>query len=547
MYAFLLLTATLGAAPAVVQANSSVDEVTVYQGTAKVTRLAHIELPAGDVQVVFPELPESLTDDSINTEGKGIAKARIFGAQVERVTHEETLSAEARAAQQRLRELEDKDRSLADKLKIAEARKKFVDSLKATYAQERNQNLATRPVEAKELAGMSDFVARQTEVALEQERSSELARRELAKQINAARSEVQKLSAKRNVSSKSISVDLQVKHPGSFDLKVSYLVPGPTWSPNWDARLDVAKGTVELSLSGLVSQASGEDWNDVKLALSTAQPSRALYVPELYPQYLDRRPQAYRSQASAAESAPAKARAVAMAPVMDSGGELRDEVTVAERPTATVQQGLLSTSYVAPRRESIGGTGRSKKALLSTQTLKADVRRLTAPSRDAQVYLTARAINDGAAVLLAGPVNVFLGDEFLGKTQLPTVPPQDEVKLAFGADHRVKVERKLVERKHDTSGLFSKEDSYRYHFRTTVKNLYTDPTTVTLLDQVPVSRDSSIQIKVLDGSTPATEKEDPSKPGVRAYKLTLNPGVEKAIDLLYEVRSPQGVEVAGLE
>src|SRR3989442_2673026 len=73
-------------------------------------------------------------------------------------------------------------------------------------------------------------------------------------------------------------------------MEVSYVVPSASWSPTWDARLDAEKPSVGLSLYGAVQQSSGEDWSDVKLAVSTAQPQRGLYVPELSARYLDKNP-----------------------------------------------------------------------------------------------------------------------------------------------------------------------------------------------------------------------------------------------------------------
>ena len=58
---------------------------------------------------------------------------------------------------------------------------------------------------------------------------------------------------------------------------------------------------------------------------------------------------------------------------------------------------------------------------------------------------------------------------------------------------------------------------------------------------MPVSRDATIEVKILDKSTPTTEAPDASKPGVRGYKLTLDPGQEKVGGAcVYEVRHPQG-------
>ncbi len=218
-----------------------------------------------------------------------------------------------------------------------------------------------------------------------------------------------------------------------------------------------------------------------------------------------------------------------------------------QEPAAELAQGLLSATFTAPRRESVDGAGRARKVFLARFPLAAEVSRTAAPRQDPVAYLTAKAVNETGAPLLPGNASVFLGDEFVGQAALPSTPQGGEIKLAFGADERIKIERKVVERRHETSGLLSKDDVTRYRVRTSVKNLTSAPAAVRLLDLVPVSRDEEIRVSVLDGSTAPTEPDDPMKPGVRAWALQLRPKEEKVIELRYEVRFPRGMAVSGLE
>lgn len=546
-----LLPALAFAAPNILKTHSRVDRVIVYQGTAKVMRTARVELPAGDVQVLFEHLPLQLLDDSLGIEGSGSAKAKVFGATVEQTTRAEANSPEVHAGEEKVLQLEQLDRVLDDQVRSANERKAFVSSLRATYSQERSQNLPVRAVDAKELTAMADFIVKQTDLVQEQLRKSESQKYELAKQLTAARGELAKLNAKRNVTTKTIAVELRVERAGTFDVGVSYLVAGASWQPAWDARLSAEKGVMELSLSGVVSQTTGEDWADVTLDVSTAQPTRALYVPELGPRYLTKYVPAYGGARPGSASMQGRAAAPAPSMAMEEEGSAADEDAeeshALETPTAQVSQGLLSASFKAPRRETIEGAGKPRKALLAIFPLKAELVRLSAPSIDQQVYLTAKAVNDAGVPIMAGAVNAFLGDEFLGRSSFGHIPLGDEVKLAFGADERIKLERKQVERHHETAGLFTKDEVFKYRYRTTVKNLYPTRVSVTVLEQLPVSRDESIQVKLLDGSTATSEKEDPNKPGVRTYKLDLEPKAEKVIELVYEVRYPRNQAVSGLD
>jgi len=548
LLAFVLVFPALAAADDL-KAPSRVEAVTVYASSARVTRVAKVTLPPGDVRLLLEGATDRLVDDSIHVRGRGTADAKVFGASVERVVGAEAAAEEARAAQDRLDRLQDQDRTLLDDFEVAQARRQFVASLRSTYSEERAKNLAVRGVSSREWADLAGFAGREHAAAVAAARRVEVARRELGRRVEAARAELQKLEAKRGTARKTIAVELRAETGGSFEVEVSYLVPTAGWRPIWDARLLPEKKIVELALHASVAQSSGEDWSGVRLAVSTAEPGRGLRVPDLQPHWIDRyRPPEPRPLAAQAPMRAEARKAVSAAVPAEEKGEAEAPMDRAmEEPAAEITAGMLSAAFTAPRRASVDGAGRARKVFLARFPLAAEVSRTAAPRLDPVAYLTAKAANETGVPLLPGEASVFLGDEFVGRAVLPSTPPGGELKLAFGADERIKVERKVVERRHETSGLLTKDDVYRYRVRVAVKNLTSIQAAVGLLDLVPVSRDEIIQVKVLDGSTPPTEPEDPMKPGVRTWILPLQAKEEKVVELRYEVRFPRGTAVSGLE
>lgn len=531
-----------------VKATSRIDAVTVYRQSARVTRVARVELGSGAARVVLDGLPLELDDDSIRVEGSGPARARLFGVTVEAVTAGATATAEARAAEEKLERLMDEDKGHEDRIRAAQARQKLVESLRSTYSEERAKNLAVRAVSTKEWAEIAAYVEEELARTSAELRKIEGARRELARRVAQARAELEKVQAKRGQTTKAVAIELEADRGGALDLAVSYSVGSAGWGPIWDARLAPESGTMELSFLGSVWQRTGEDWSDVALAVSTAQPARGLFVPKLEPVYLRRfEPpvaiaKAQRGYRSAAPSA-APSAAEALQRADDPGGEEAVDLEVVQ---ASVQEGLLSTSFTAPRRESVDGSGQARKISLARFPLKAEVVYTAAPRVEAAAFLTAKAVNETPFPLLAGQAGVYVGDEFAGRSPLPFTPPGGEIELAFGADERVEIDRKVLERRRESSGVVSKEEVYRYRVRIGVKNRYAAPIGVRLLDLVPVSRDEKIKVEILPGTTAAT-REDPERPGVRTWELALAPREEKVVELRYEVRYPRGFPVSGLE
>ena len=127
-----LLAIPLPAPAADLRVTSRVDAVTVYRSAARVTRVAHLELPGGDSRVLLEGLPAGLDDESLRVEGKGTARARVFGVTAEPFTRAEAALPEVRAAEERLEGLQGEDRTQDDRIAQARARAKFVESLRAS-------------------------------------------------------------------------------------------------------------------------------------------------------------------------------------------------------------------------------------------------------------------------------------------------------------------------------------------------------------------------------------------------------------------------------
>ena len=66
-------------------------------------------------------------------------------------------------------------------------------------------------------------------------------------------------------------------------LRLRYLVDGANWSPSYNARTDSKHQQVAVEYNASIEQMSGEVWNNVTMALSTATPSLVAKAPILEP------------------------------------------------------------------------------------------------------------------------------------------------------------------------------------------------------------------------------------------------------------------------
>jgi hypothetical protein len=72
-------------------------------------------------------------------------------------------------------------------------------------------------------------------------------------------------------------------------VRLHYFVPGARWAPSYTVRLDRAMRAGSLELRAMVGQATGEDWRDIALTLSTAIPQQWTELPELRSRRIGRR------------------------------------------------------------------------------------------------------------------------------------------------------------------------------------------------------------------------------------------------------------------
>ncbi|MEZ4468652.1 MAG: DUF4139 domain-containing protein [bacterium] len=98
--------------------------------------------------------------------------------------------------------------------------------------------------------------------------------------------------------------------------------------------------------------------------------------------------------------------------------------------------------------------------------------------------------NTGKRPVLGGPVNIFVGTDFIGQGRLETTGPGGELTLPLGADEDLRVTRKVIAHT-VTEGVFSKEEVTTYRTAIEVANDKRRPVQVRVLDQVPISNDQT--------------------------------------------------------
>lgn len=539
--------------------------VTVYPDRARVTRRGTVVLPAGQHRVRIAPLPLGLHRDSVRVGGQG--PATVLGVDVLTDHQPRTTDETAAAVEEQRRQVSAEITELADHGAVETQRAEFLTLLAqragGTYA----RALASGDATGEDVAAFADSIARQ--LAESRERQREFKRRadEARDRLAALDRQLQALTNSRRPDRLAVEVTVAVAagdggvgdvvagdvvaqdgdaaDSAEVTLELSYVVDGAGWQSSYDVRL--VDQTLTLTWFGLVSQRTGEDWPECELLLSTARPAATANLPELEPWYLDRlRPLPPPAPMAAPAGAPMPdlSLAVGAAGAADGGPRRRAAAKAAARvteQTAQVEQGVAAATYRPARAVAVPADGAAHRATVAAVELSTTLDYVTAPVRAAEAHLRATVVNSSTHTMLPGPAAVFHGADFVGTIALPTWAPGEEVELALGVDDRIRVERELV-RRSDTKATLGSTRRRETEHQITVTNHTARPARVTILDQLPVSRDEAITVRDARLDPPPAER---SELGELTWRFELAPGQSTKVVTGVRVEFAKGVELVG--
>ncbi len=390
--------------------------------------------------------------------------------------------------------------------------------------------------------------------AFEAIRTVEVDKRALARKIDLVQRRLDKVRTGRKASLVA-RVNLETERPVAARLELTYQVPGASWRPLYDARLDTESGATQLVQIGEVRQGTGEDWSDVRLTLSTARPSVSARLPELDSWFIDfAYPGRYdgKRKRDKNEAELSLLRNALKQSMEAPNGSLDEATTVpggdsraAEPQIARVVASEFAAAYRIPGAVNVPSDNEPHKFVVSERAFDAKLAVHTVPKIAPQAYLTATIVYDGAAPILPGPVSVFRDGAFVGTSAMAMLRPGEEVTLSFGVDDKVRVDYRLETGQRSSEGLITKHLRLERRYLIAVTNHHARAMDIAVLDQLPVPRDAAIEVALLRGSTKASERDVDQRRGVLAWRHSYQPGETRTIKFGYAVTYPDSQAVPG--
>ncbi len=256
-----------------VELKTSITEVTVFQSGAQVKRTGSVKIPAGESEIIIYDATSLLKKESIQVKGEG-------NFTILSVNHQAKLS-DVDNEKTKWDALEAKQKSLMQQLEDLSVKIQVLNSQEAAIMNLKDISTTTKGVTVEQIAKAQELVRlKLTEIKIEKLKNSRLIL-DLFEEHKIVTQHLVALKTPKQTIQYEIVIKVSAKTAVNGDFVVSYIVPNAHWYPTYDLRVKNVSEPMTIEYKANVSQESGEDWNNIKLKLSTGDPSQSSQKPKI--------------------------------------------------------------------------------------------------------------------------------------------------------------------------------------------------------------------------------------------------------------------------
>jgi hypothetical protein len=401
----------------------------------------------------------------------------------------------------------------------------------------------------------------------------ELKQKDAEKELGELEKKLQETLSQRSRFTREAVISVTQSRKGKATIKLSYIVDGANWLPQYNLRAEDDKGTVSVEYNALVYQTSGEDWNNVSIKLSTALPAMVAASPAVEPMQvklgtpappvsiegkvsrlapameaekdefrdLSQQVQMYQTQRQDAaakgkmgEIALNKAAMSNQILELQADREAAQVIRTQTKKIARVEG--VSITYDIPGRLWVPTKTEQQLVNIASLECKADFTAVGTPILTDYVYIEGSITNDSVTILLAGPASMYRDGEFAGKGTVELVTKGEKFTAGFGVDSQIHISREFKDKKVET--LFGNRVD-KFEYRLAIENYKNTPVKLRLLERIPYTQDLGLEIRDFQTNTSLSADQDYVRTlkdkGILRWDLELAPKTvaDKALIITY--------------
>ncbi len=258
-----------------IPSDTKIERVIVFLQGAQIERAATVLIPSGTSIIEFKGLSPDIDEQSIQVKGAGSFTILSVNRQ-NNFLNEQKFNDEIKG-------LEDKVAGLKEQVDTKRSDILILEKEQEILAANQSIGNGGAGLDLNKLKLAIEFQKQRLTENRANQMKIQRSITELNLEISKTQRQLSELRSKSrsNTSDIAVKVDAKLASTGSFS--ITYLVKNASWYPSYDLRATEVNKPIDLIYRANVTQRSGEEWKDVKLVLSSGDPSRGGNKPELKP------------------------------------------------------------------------------------------------------------------------------------------------------------------------------------------------------------------------------------------------------------------------
>lgn len=541
---------------------SQIDEVKLYLTAGQMNHKQQIKLMKGRNKLKFSGISAYADPQSIQFKGNGTYRLVSVSTEMDFLAAEEF--------NPRISVFKDSLESLQDRLQFASDQMDAYNAEKGLMNTNQDLGGSAQNLTIDQIKQAGTYYRQRTlEINQELTKLRKL-ERNLQSDIQDLRAQLVELNYNENMRSNQVIVLLDLDQATTMETELLYLVTDCGWAAMYDLSATDITGKINLKYKAQVYNNTGNDWENIALTLSTADPQLSASHPEMVPWYLSEN---YASTASVSSKkqyyAPVQAQQEYRQGVVTNLNWANDRVYDNYYNSGDINQGFnkrgyfdnsqadlgvmknvnakyvqmrtidiseLSTEFVIENTFSCPSDMKPYMVDVKEVDLDATFSHITIPKLNRSAFLMANIIGWQELDLIPGPTNVYFGGVYVGVSQIDTRNVSDTLSLSFGRDDQVTVMRKLKKEFTTKREIGSyKRDTYMYEVA--IRNNRSTPINIEIYDQVPISQSSQITVSTDEISGGLKSEET----GEVKWRLNISPSGVVTKEIGYTVKYPKNM------
>lgn len=505
---------------------SKVVSATVYSQGAQITRVAKFNLEKGENKVVFSNLPPSLDENSIQI---NCAEATIVS-----VTNQKNMLDSLSQNAEYLKLLT-KKKEITQKLKIERALLQTIDTEKDVLLSNKKL-VGDQGVKLEDLKNsLIYFRTRLEELERSKVEKADLIAN-LEEEMRKVEGQLQNLFSQNNKNTSEIIVVFSSNQPVAASTTIKYFTYEAAWYPTYDVRANNINSPLNIVCKANVYQTTGEDWNKVKLSVSSGNPTSGSTLPQIYPWFIDiMQPYRLNDALQGRVSGVQISEKQDLEEVVVSAYGVKKSETPRTFAPVSVSESQTNFTFNIDIPYDIPSKQQPTVAVLQTPEVKATYQYSTVPKFSEYAYLVASLTDWQNLNLTNGNANLYFENNYVGNTYLDTKAFSDTLKLSLGKDESVSVKRTKVKSFTEKNLVGSKVTDTR-SWEITITNGKKQEIDIKLEDQIPVSSNEKVKVKLVEQGG----ADYNASTGMMKWELKMKPSETKKIIFTYSVEYPKG-------